>query len=119
VAKMVVLVLDDPHKLQDVFVAWQGVGVSGVTVLESSGLARFAAAGRRDDLPLFPGLRDLLQGREIPHRTLFSVVDDALNLEALFAATEAVVGKLDNPHTGIMFVLPVLDVRGLHRRRPG
>jgi hypothetical protein len=113
---MVILVLDDMNKMMDVLAAWHESGASGVTILESSGLARVTARSGRDDVPLFPGLRDLLRDREVHHRTLFTVVDDSMDLDALFDATERVVGKLDAHASGIMFALPIVKVRGLVRQ---
>jgi hypothetical protein len=84
-------------------------------VLESSGLARLAAEYGRDDLPLFPGLRNFLREREVRHRTLFTVLVDEIDLNAFFDATESVVGPLDAPGSGIIVALPVLAVRGLVR----
>ena len=70
-----------------------------------------------DDLPLFPSLRDLVAGRELHHRTLFSVIDDEETLERAIAATERIVGDLSNPHTGLLFVLPVSRVLGIVKRK--
>jgi hypothetical protein len=113
---LVILVLDDVNKLLDVLAAWHALGASGATILESSGLARVTEHSGRDDMPLFPGLRDLLRDREVHHRTLFTVVDDTMDLDAFFDATERVVGKLDAHGSGIMLALPVAKVRGLVRQ---
>ncbi len=111
---MVILVLDDIDRLEDVLDAWRMAGSRGATILESSGMARLKAMNR-DDLPLFPSLSDLLQGREVHHRTLFTVLGDDIDLEAFFDATEAVLGSLDTHHSGIIFALPVISSRGLNR----
>jgi hypothetical protein len=111
---MVILVLDDIDRLEDVMDAWRAAGSRGVTILESSGMARFKARGS-DDLPLFPSLSTFLHGREVHHRTLFTVLGDDVNLEAFYDATEAVLGSLDTHHTGIIFALPVISSRGLNR----
>lgn len=114
---MIILVLDDISKLDDVMLAWRKAGSRGITILESSGAARLLAyRGARDDLPMFPGLRNLAEHQEIHHRTLFTVLDDKVDLEAFFDATEAVTGKLDEPSTGVMIALPVVMVRGINRR---
>lgn len=73
--------------------------------------------GLRDDLPLFPSLDDLLQSREEPHRTLFVVVPDGFDVEALVAATEKITGDLDEPNTGILFTVSVTRAWGLNRRQ--
>lgn len=119
-AQLVMLVLDDPDKTDEIIDAWIAAGVSGVTILPSSGLRhRLARRGGRDDLPLMPTLSSLLRGREEPQRTLFAIVQDNFNVEALVAATEKITGELDDPHTGILFVVPVTQVWGLNRREGG
>ncbi|MCL4302552.1 MAG: hypothetical protein KJ077_43080 [Anaerolineae bacterium] len=115
--QLVVLVLDDPDKTEEVLAAWVTVGVSGATILDSSGLSHeFGRRALRDDLPLFPSLEDLLRSREEPHRTLFAVVPDGFDIDALVAATEEITGVFDEPDTGILFVIPVIQAWGLNRR---
>lgn len=117
-AEFIVLVLDDPNKAFDVVKAWLEAGVSGVTMVDSAGLGHFVGQrGTRDDLPIIPSLASLLRSREETNRTLFTVVPDDFNVETLVAATEKVTGTLNDPDTGILFVLPVLKAWGLHRRR--
>jgi hypothetical protein len=118
-SELIVLVLNDPDKTQDILAAWLAVGVTGVTILDSNGLShQVGQHGLRDDLPLFPSLEDLLRGREEPHRTLFAVVPDGFDVEALAVATEQITGTLDEPDTGILFTLPVTRAWGLHRKQP-
>ncbi len=114
---LVVFVLDSVEFLADLLVAWERAGVPGATVIESTGLARVARALSRDDVPLLPSLRDLTECEECPHRTLFAVVDDEAIVDRLIAATEKVVGDLSQPHTGILFVMPVTRVVGGQRSR--
>lgn len=117
-AELIVLVLADADTVTDILNAWLGVGVPGVTLLDSTGLGHaFAAEGARDDLPLIPSLASLLRPREAPHRLLFSVVPDGFDTDALIAATEKITGSLDAPDTGILFVVPVSKTRGIHPRR--
>jgi hypothetical protein len=116
VPEIVVLVLNDVNKLEDVLRAWVQLGVPGITTLDSTGLRQ--AIGKRpfrDDLPLFPTLDDLLEGTEEHSSTLFTVVLDSFAIDALVTATEQITGKLDAPNTGIMFTLPVGRAWGLNR----
>jgi hypothetical protein len=94
---------------------WTALGVGDATIFDSTGLHK--AAHLRDDLPLFPSVRDLMQATEAQHRTLWSVVADEMDLEAVVRATEAVVGPLDKPEAGLMFALPIIKAWGL--RPPG
>jgi nitrogen regulatory protein P-II 1 len=110
---MVILVLDNVDRLEEVLTAWWDAGASGITILESSGAARyFARRGVREDVPIFPGLVNFPGHREIQHRTPFTVLPDGLAIEKLFDVTDAVLGPLAQPHNGIMFALPVLHARG-------
>ena len=117
-SELVVLVLNDPDRTEDVLNAWLDVGISGATILDSSGLSHHISKHRlRDDLPLFPSLSDLLRSREEQHRTLFAVLPDGFDVEGLVAVTEQITGPLDEPGTGIMFVVPVTRAWGLHRKQ--
>jgi nitrogen regulatory protein PII len=115
-AHLVVLVLDNLLQFPGVLRAWEEAGAPGVTILESTGLRRVLGAAR-DDLPLLPSLRDVIVGSELHHRTLFSVVEDEATVERLIAATESVVGDFGEPHSGLLFVVPVSRVLGLQKPR--
>jgi hypothetical protein len=112
---MVVVVLPNLEKCQDVLDAWEKRGVTGVTVLESVGLLRIREMrGLSDDLPLIPSLRHLMEGDEYHHRTAFVVLDDDFNLDGLIEDTErAVGGDFDAPNSGILFVVPVARALGM------
>lgn len=114
---LVVFVLDDPERCSDILDAWEVAGAPGVTILDSSGLGRVRQAGIRDDVPLMPSLSDLFRRQEARHRTLFSVVKDQSQVDAIAQATQAVIGELDRGHTGLLFVVPVSQVFGLHKKR--
>lgn len=114
-ANLLVLVLDNVEQGPSILDAWEKAGVTGITILESTGQGRVRRA-MRDDLPLMPSLRDLLAGSELHHRTFFSLVGDDEVLERAIAATEETLGDLDTHHSGILFVVPVSRALGLHRR---
>ncbi len=114
---LLVAIIDDLSKIWDVIDEWERLGVSGATIYDSPGLNK--ARQLRDDLPLFPSVRELLEGAETHHRTLWSVLEDGVDVEAIVRATENVVGPLDSPHTGILFTMPVLKAWGLRRPKRG
>jgi nitrogen regulatory protein PII len=115
-AYLVIFVLDDPDRCQDVLDAWEAAGVPGVTILDSSGLGRVRRMGLQDDIPLMPSLSDLFRRQEGSHRTLFSGVQDQAQVDAIVKATEAVVGKLDRSNTGVLFVVPLSHAYGLVKK---
>jgi hypothetical protein len=99
--------------------AWWAVGVSGTTLFESRGLAHVVGqTPARDDLPLFPTLRNLLSSREEPHVTLMAAVPDGFDVDRLVSETEKITGVLDTPETGIVLVVPVRRAWGLRRALP-
>ncbi len=113
-ANLVVFVAPSLERCRDVLDAWERCGVSGITILESVGLHKVRELVRRDDLPLFPSLRHLLEGEEYHHRTIFTVVEDAFDLETLIEATrQAVGGDFDAPNSGLLFIVPVVRAFGL------
>lgn len=114
---MIIFVLHDPENMDAVLNAWDEAGVSGITILPSTGLARFRAKGAwRDDLPLIPSLEDFHEHTEKLNRTLMTIVKDDEMVDKVVAATERVVGDLDLPNTGIMAVIPTARVFGLFRK---
>lgn len=116
---LVVLVVDNPNDCLVVLQAWKELGVSGATILESSGLGRMFRRGLREDTPLLPRMADFMEVREEPHRTIFSVVDSEALVERMIAAAQQIIGNLDQPHTGFLFVMPVLKAYGLGRKAAG
>ena len=112
---IVVAVLPSLETSQVVLSAWEAFGVTGITILESIGLHKLRQLrAQRDDVPLFPSLRHLLEEEEYHHRTIFVVVDDAFDLEGLIGVTEkAVGGNFNAPNSGLLFVMPVTRVLGL------
>ncbi len=112
---LVVFVLNDRNQCGDILDAWEAAGVSGITILESAGLGR-SQVGIRDDVPLMPGLSDLLANQELHHRTLFSIIEDETILHGVIAATERVIGDFTRHHTGLLFVVPVTQVLGLEKK---
>ena len=118
-AHLVVLVLDCAACCPDVLQAWENAGAPGVTILESTGLGRLRRGTEmRDDLPLVPSLLDLLGADEKHHRTLFAVIDDDEIVERVIQAAERIVGDFSEPHSGLLFVVPVSRVIGLKKHYP-
>ncbi len=114
---MIFFVLHDPSRLKEVLAVWQETGVSGITILPSTGLKRLQKSlAFRDDIPLIPNLDDLLEHEETLNRTLISIVPSDELADKVVAATQDLIGDLNLPNTGILAVIPVARVYGLDRK---
>ncbi len=114
---LILFVLHDPDKLMDLLDAWDNAGVSGVTVLPSTGIGRLRSSDMlREDIPLIPNLEELLQLREKTNRTLFTLVEGQDMIDRVVKVTEEIIGDLDEPNTGILTVIPVSKIYGLNRK---
>lgn len=117
---LVLFVLHDPEKLQEVLAAWEDCGINGATVLYNTGIGRIRQnEGLREDLPLIPSFSDFLPHPEHLGRTLFTIVENDDIIPALITATESIVGKLEKPDNGILAVLPTSQVYGLRKQNAG
>jgi len=106
--RLLVAVINEPEKLDEILSGFLELGVTGATILNSEGMGRLLS----HDIPIFAGLQTLLSGSRPQNRMIFSVVPDPLVDPALELLQE-VCGNLASPATGIAFVLPVERVVGL------
>lgn len=116
-ANLLVLVLDEPDKFPAIIQAWERIGVPGVTMLDSVGSRQLRTEARRDDLPLMPSMRAVLASMEEHNRTIFTVIEDDTVLERAVEEARSIVGDFMNPHTGILFVVPVSKAWGVPKAR--
>lgn len=111
---MIMLVLDDPGKLDKVLEAWAEVGVRGATIVESTGMHRRV----RQHIPMRYAFQDTsLQERG--NYTLFVIVPDEDLVAACLQATESMVGDLDEPNTGVFSAWPLTTVKGVPGSKNG
>ena|ERR1700690_738389 len=114
--KLILFILHDPEKLRALLDAWSEAGISGATVLYSTGLGRLnQVEALRDDLPLMPSLEDFLPHTEHLSRTIFTMIEDEAVVERVVEATQRVVGDLCEPDRGLLIVLTVAQVYGLRK----
>jgi len=108
---LLIMVLDDTEHLNGVLSAWTDVGVPGITILESTGVNRVLRREVAD--AAFAGFSQIFGAGRVGHNTLFSAVEDLALAERAVAATEKVVGNLNDPNTGVVFVLPIAKTWGV------
>jgi CBS domain-containing protein len=112
---LLIIILDDLSRLNDLLQAFRNIGVPGVTILESAGAYRVESWLERVGLG---GLDRLFESHEVRRRTLLVAVEDDELLSQAVAEAERVVGGFDRPDSGLLLVLPVSQVKGLHKVMP-
>jgi nitrogen regulatory protein PII len=108
--KLVVIVLNRTEHREDLLTAFLETGISGATVIDSVGMGRILS----HDVPIFSGLRSAFPGTSPVNKTIFVVTEDG-TVEDILTVIDDVCGSLDEPGTGLVFVLPVDAVRGIGR----
>lgn len=106
---MVMFVLDDPNRLDELLQAWEEAGITGATIIESTGIHQ----RRRQTVHM----RFLYQAtsslEEKGHITLLAIVMDEQKAQDCLQATEALVGDLSDPRTGVFAAWPLALVKGV------
>ena len=113
--QLFVLVLNKTELMEDILHQMALAGVSGATVLESTGMARILKDA--DDMPFFSGLRSMLNQDRAQSNTIFVVLQDE-QVDTVRKIVNEVTGGLSKPDTGIMFAVPTLFVEGINKKRP-
>ena len=106
--ELLVCVINDEEKLDDILSGLLELGVTGATVLNSRGMARHIP-----EAPVFAGLKDVMAGARPQNATIFSVIESREQLEAAIEMIKNVCGDLTAPGTGILFTLSLNQVIGI------
>ena len=113
-AKLVILITSRLEEVHAVGEAWKSAGAPGVTFLEGYGIRRLQAVKNSGEiLPGVISLMDILRDSEQTSMVVLSLIEDATLIPKLQQTTEAVLGDLHTPGSGIFFVVPVDQVVGL------
>lgn len=110
---MVMYVSSDSEQATDVVNIWIKAGISGITILESSGMQQALQHGIRDDVGLVFSLSSLLRSQEVHHRTLMSAIRDEETVNRVVAAMTEYVGDWSKSNVGVLFVWPLAQAYGL------
>jgi len=109
---MILFVLDNPEYLDEVLDAWDEIGVSGVTIIDSTGINR-----RRHALqvgtPFMAGINRILSGDLETHNTLFTIVQNETIVQECIVAAEGIVGDLNQPNSGVLAAWQIPIVKGI------
>ncbi len=112
---LLVMVLDNSEHLNDILDAWQRAGVPGITILESTGVNRILERNRAD--PAFAGFGQIFGAGRVGHNTIFSIINDLALADTAVAETEKLIGSMSQPHTGVIFTVPVAKTWGAEKNQ--
>ena len=107
--ELLVAVIPDPAKLEEILTGFLELGIRGATIIESQGMGELLG----HDIPAFAGLQSLISGSRPENRTLFSVIDDPGKVKAALRLLQQSSGGAEKPATGIAFTIPIRYVQGL------
>lgn len=109
---MIMFVLDDICHLDDVLDSWSDAGISGATIIESSGLYR----RMKKTIPM-RYLYGSAEEKEKGNLTLFIAVDSEEKVQTCLQAVEKVVGDLNEPNSGVFLAWPISFSKGITSRQ--
>jgi nitrogen regulatory protein PII len=103
-------VLDNPDRIDSVLEAWETVGITGVTILKSSGFYRRRTT--RKIIPTRYQINPLIENDK-GHYTLIAIVKSKIIVENCLRETEKLIGDLNLPDTGVFSSWPLDLVKGV------
>lgn len=106
--ELLIVILNQPEYLNDILEGFYEAGISGATVIETTGMGRTLC----DKVPIFGGLRSIVQGCRPNNLTIFSVVRSEEKLNKAIKVIEEHLGDISKPNTGFFFTVPVNMARG-------
>jgi len=112
---LLIVILDDISLMPELLRTWKEIGVPGATILESAGFYRASTWLSRVGLG---AIDRLFEAEEVRRRTLLVAIETNELLAQAITEAERVVGGFDRPDSGLLLVLPVVQVRGLHKVQP-
>ena len=111
--QVIFVVLNKIECLEDLLARLKKAVVTGGTILESTGMVK--SLDDSDESYLLGSLRLFLDNPRPESRTIFFIVNDD-QVEIVRKTVDDVLDGIDNPHTGIMFGIPISFADGLMKK---
>jgi len=108
---MIMFVLDDIEYADAILESWSKIGVSGATIVESSGLHRRL----KKSIPMRYAFT-VNESEETGNLTFFVMVETDKIVKACLDAIETIVGDLNQPNTGVFSAWPLFIMKGIPPR---
>lgn len=110
--KFVVIVLNKVEKLDDFLEGLMDQGITGATILNSTGMVK-ELARKSNDFPIFASIRFLIDSEHQENKTIFMVLKDE-QVDTVRKVVRETIGDLSQPDTAVLFTLPVLSAEGVN-----
>jgi nitrogen regulatory protein P-II 1 len=108
--KLLVFILNKEEHLEEILEAFLELNIKGATILDSVGMGSILA----QDIPIFAGFKNLMQGSRPANKTILTLIPENL-VQPVIRAIEQVVGSLEEPGSGLVFVLDVEQIFGISK----
>lgn len=111
--KLFVVILNKTEKLDDLITEYMNVGITGSTILSSTGMAR-VLANCTEEIPFLKSIHSLINPERQKNKTILTVLRDE-QLETAVQVAENIIGDIHKKDTGIIFSIPLDFVKGLQK----
>jgi nitrogen regulatory protein P-II 1 len=108
--KLLVFILNKEEHLEEILEVFLELNIKGATILDSVGMGSILA----QDIPIFAGFKNLMQGSRTANKTILTLIPEEL-VETTVKAIEQIVGSLEEPGTGLVFVVDVDKIYGISK----
>ncbi|MDK2798816.1 MAG: hypothetical protein PWP27_316 [Clostridiales bacterium] len=106
------IVLNEVEHVADILMKMKDLGLRGATVIDSMG-SRKVLDKDMYNVSFIGGLVRALEGDQRASKTIFSVIERKEQVKRAMDEIEKILGgDMKKPNKGIMFVLPVVHLRG-------
>ena len=96
-------VIENEDLLDELITGWMDLGVSGATVIETTGALQLIT----QHIPIFAGLRSLTSGGGRHNKTIFTAIQTDELLNSAISFLEELCKKTGKPHQGVFFATPL------------
>ncbi|MDD4088883.1 MAG: hypothetical protein PHS04_08515 [Tissierellia bacterium] len=105
-----VLILNDIYKLDEINELFYDEEL-GATSIDSQGMGK-VLLDHNINLPMLDSVKKLIDGRKPYSKLIFSVIKDREKLDVVIQKLRKELDYFEEPGTGFMFVMPVIEVYG-------
>ena len=101
--ELLVIFLQDEERINALLSIFVELDIDRVSQIQSEGLMEALASG----LPIFAGLRDLVEQRRGPSHTILALIESEEVFDRLSRLCVEMEIDFENPEVGTMFAVPV------------